>query len=99
MAVGVVLAFFLVGAIPLLPLCVRPLTKHRDPRLQWIGRAAAMMLLWLTFDLSLMAIWGAVRFVPEWWAVLIGVPLLQIPAAWLGYRVAFGDGDPVDSKR
>jgi hypothetical protein len=52
-----------------------------------------MMLLWLAFDLSLMAIWGAVRFVPAWWAALIGFLPLQIPACRFSYRLAFDDDD------
>jgi hypothetical protein len=84
-----VLALLLLGAVPLLPLCVRPLTRHRDARLSCAARVVVMLLLWLGFDLSLLATWGAVRFTPAWWAALAGFPVLQIPAAWLSYVVAF----------
>jgi hypothetical protein len=87
------LAFFLVGAIPLLPLCLRPLEKRRTSWVRGIGRLLAWGLLWLAFNSSLMTIWGAVRFVPEWWAFVIGMPLLQIPAAWFSYRVVYADED------
>lgn len=52
-----------------------------------------MLLLWLACDCSLIAIWGALRFVPAWWAFLIGVPLLQVPAAWLSYHLVYGCND------
>jgi hypothetical protein len=51
-------AFFFVGAVPLLPLFVRPLTRHPN-----------------------------------------GVPLLQIPAAWLSIRVAFDDENGPSAQR
>jgi hypothetical protein len=88
-----VLVILLVGAFPLLPLLVRPLTTHREAWVQFVGRLVAWLLLWAAFNLSLMAIWGAVRFVPEWWALLVGVPALQVPAAWFSYRVVFRDGN------
>jgi hypothetical protein len=87
-------AFFLVGAIPLLPLLLRPLTRHSNVNVRGVAKVLVMALLWLGFDVSLMTIWGAVRFEPEWWQVLIGVPLLQIPAAWLSIHIAFGDDEP-----
>jgi hypothetical protein len=89
------LAFFAICATPLLLLCIRPLTKHGHRGVRCVARTLAMMLLWLAFNVSLMAIWGAVRFVPAWWALLIGVPALQIPAARLSYRLAFEDDDSV----
>lgn len=89
------LALLLLGALPLLPLCARPLRDHRHPKVRLFGRALAMVLFWVGFNLSLMTIWGAVRYAPEWWLLLIGVPLLQVPAAWLSHRVAFGDGEDV----
>jgi len=85
------LAFLFVGALPLLPLLARPLTRHPTPWVQLAGRVTAMLLLWITFDVSLMATWGAVRFVPVWWAVLLGAVPLQVAAAWLSYRVAFDE--------
>jgi hypothetical protein len=91
--IGGLLAFLLVGAIPLLPLCVRPLTKHRSAGVRRVAKALAMTLLWFGFNVSLMTIWGAVRFVPEWWALLIGVPFLEIAAVWLSYLVVFAGDD------
>jgi hypothetical protein len=88
------LAFFFVGAVPLLPLLLRPLTRHPNVNVRGVAKVLVMALLWLGFDFSFMTIWGAVRFVPEWWELLIGVPLLQIPAAWFSIRVAFDEDDP-----
>ncbi len=93
MPAAALFAFFLVGAIPLLPVFVRPLTTHRRAGVRCAGKVLAMALLWLAFDVSLMATWGAFRFAPDWWALFVGFPLLQIPAAWLSHRVAFGAGD------
>ena len=92
-------AFFFVGAVPLLPLFLRPLTRHRSVHVRGVAKLIVMALLWLAFDFSFMAIWGAVKFVPEWWQLLIGVPLLQIPAAWFSVRVAFGDDDGPPAQR
>jgi hypothetical protein len=86
-------AFFAICSPPFLLLCIRPLTTHRHPGVRCAARTLAMMLLWLAFNVSLMAVWGAVGFVPAWWALLIGVPVLQIPAARLSYRLAFEDDD------
>jgi hypothetical protein len=91
LAVATLLAFALVGAIPVLPVVLRRVTEHRGTVARRLGRALAMVLFWLGFNWSLMAIWGAVGFVPAWWALIVGVPLLQIPAGWLSYRVVFGD--------
>lgn len=55
------------------------------------AKCVVMLLFWAGFNLSLMAIWGAVGFTPELRIGLVGFSLLQIPAAWLGYRVAFGE--------
>jgi hypothetical protein len=85
-----VLAILFLGAIPLLPLCVRPLRTHRNPLVRSLGKLAAMGLLWLAFNCSLLTIWGAL-FLPEWWCIALGLPLLQFPAAWFSYRIAFGD--------
>ena len=54
-----------------------------------------MVLLWVGFNLSLMTIWGRPLRAPSGGLLLIGVPLLQVPAAWLSHRVAFGDGEDV----
>jgi hypothetical protein len=88
-----VLALVVLGAVPLLPLCVRPLTQHRQPGVRRFGKALAMLLHWLGFNFSLLTLWGAFRFVPAWWALLVGVPFVQIPAAWFSYRVVFGGDD------
>jgi hypothetical protein len=88
------LAFFAVCATPLVLLWIRPLTRHRHAAVRFVARTLAMMLLWLAFDVSLMAIWGAVRFVPAWWAALIGFLPLQIPACRISYRLVFEDDEP-----
>ncbi|HWF26646.1 MAG TPA: hypothetical protein VG275_14415 [Solirubrobacteraceae bacterium] len=85
------LAYVAIGGIGLLPIVVRPLTRHRHPAVRRAAKGLVMLLFWAGFNLSLMAIWGAVKFTPEFWIGLVFLPLLQIPAAWLGYRVAFGD--------
>ena len=85
------LAYVVIGGIGLLPIVVLPLTRHRHPGVRRAAKCLVMLLFWAGFNVSLMAIWGAVKFTPEFWIGLVGFPLLQIPAAWLGYRVAFGD--------
>jgi hypothetical protein len=44
-------AIFLIGAIPLLPLLVRPLVTHRRPGLRGVARVLAMCLFWLGVQL------------------------------------------------
>jgi hypothetical protein len=88
-AIGV-LALLVLGAVPLLPVCLRPLREHSNPAVRDLGQILAMLLFWVGFNLSWMSIWGAFRYVPEVWLVLLGVPLLQVPAVWLSYRIAFG---------
>ena len=90
------LVFLLVGAVPLLPLCLRPLREHRRPGVRLFGRALAMLLLWVGFNVSLMTIWGAVRYVPEGWIALVAVLPVQVIAARASYRVAFDDADRRD---
>jgi hypothetical protein len=92
------LAFFSIPALPLLLLAVRPFTRSRHTGVRFAARTLAMLLLWLAFDVSLVAVWGAVGYGPAWWALLLGFPALQIPAAWLGYRVAFVDDDRTDRR-
>jgi hypothetical protein len=83
------LAYVAIGGIGLLPLVVRPLTRHRHPTVRRAAKTLVMLLFWAGFNVSLMAIWGAVKFTPDFWIGLVGFSLLQIPGAWLGYRVAF----------
>jgi hypothetical protein len=88
------LLFGAVGAIPLLPLLVRPLTRHPRPLVRSVARGTAMILLWGTFNVSLLAIWGAVGFTPHWLTVLIGIPFLQVLAGWVSHRVVYNKEDP-----
>jgi hypothetical protein len=85
-----VLALLGLGVLPLLPLCMRPFIHDRRRVVRQLSRVVSVLLFWIGFNVSLMTTWG-VFFVPEWWTLLVGVPLLQIPAFWLSYRVVFED--------
>jgi hypothetical protein len=99
LGIAALLGFLLVGAVPLLPVFLRPLVRHRHQAVRFVAKTLAVLLFWAGFNFSLMAIWGAVHFVPAWWAVVIGVPLLQIPALWFGIRVALGGEGGHDDDR
>jgi hypothetical protein len=83
-------AYLAIGGIGLLPLVVRPLTRHRHPAVRQAAKSLVMVLFWAGFNVSLLAIWGAFRFTPDFWVALFGFPLVQIPAAWLSFDLAFG---------
>jgi hypothetical protein len=55
-----------------------------------------MLLFWVGFNVSLMTIWGAVRYVPEGWIALVAVLPVQFVAAQASYVVAFDDADRSD---
>jgi hypothetical protein len=88
------MALALIGA-PVAVLLAKPLRRHRDPRLRSLGGAIAMLGLWLTFDVSIGAIWGAIirRHIEDNEIVLffVTVGVVQIPAAWISGRIAFGE--------
>jgi hypothetical protein len=88
-------AIVLVGAIPLLPLLVRPLVGHRCPIVRAFAKALAMGLFWLGFNWSCFAIWGATGSVElDFWYGAALVVLLQIPAGCVSYVVVFGGSNP-----
>jgi hypothetical protein len=88
-------AIVLVGAIPLLPLLVRPLVTHRRRIVRGLAELLAMGLFWIGFNWSCFAIWGATASVElDFWYAIALVALLQIPAAWASHRVVFGDSNP-----
>jgi hypothetical protein len=82
--------FALMGALPLLPLVVRPLCHHKTAIVRYFAKAVAFVLMWLTFDVSLMAIWGALGIDLEGW-LAPALAFAQIPAAWASARVVFGE--------
>jgi hypothetical protein len=89
-------AIVLVGAIPLLPLVVRPLVRHSRPIVRSVAEIFAVGLFWLAFNWSCFAIWGATGSVElDFWYAVALVVLLQIPAAWASHHVVFGDSDRV----
>ncbi len=80
------------GAAPFLPLAAKPLRRHAHRGVRWVGGVLATFALWLTFNLSAMATWGAFHrdpsaLEPALWALVA----FQIPLAWLAVRVAFAD--------
>jgi hypothetical protein len=97
------LAFTIVSALmflalmgaPFAVLLAKPLRRHRDARLRYFGGAIAMLALWLTFDLSIGAIWGAIirGHIEDNEVVVffVTVGVVQIPAAWISSRIAFGE--------
>jgi hypothetical protein len=90
------LFFLTAAALPFLLALVSGFARHRHKGVRCVAKALATLLLWFGFNVSLFAIWGAVRLHLEWWAALIGVPALQIPAAYWSFRVVFGSDGPTD---
>lgn len=56
-----VVALLLLGAIPLLPLVLKPLARGPAPGIAKLGRALAVVALSLAFHVSVLATWGACR--------------------------------------
>jgi hypothetical protein len=89
----VLLLFLTAAALPFLLALLSGLARHPHDGFRRLAKILAMLLLWYGFDVSLFAVWGAVRLHLEWWAVMFGVPALQVPAAYFSYRVVFARDD------